>query len=389
MHIPAFYIRTILLVFVVLSAQAQHQKLHQAKLGLPDDNAALRYMRAYAALHQTKVMSSSVAPTLQHYATVPLDAFATELVTAARGALLELHHGARLPHCAWAVSAEDGIIADTSHRGVARELIAVAGLRARLRFRDGQLADATDDLLDAIALARHLTFDGSLASAMMGNYFEQGPIELLAQSLPRLSPAILQQVIARYDALPSSAKMAEVLLSHEKVTRTILLTLLQDKPEKGQLIERLTTLYAFKEGGAEEFLTACGGTANSLRQKIVQLRPRYIKWSGWFRLSPDEFEKKYQAETEELAKTNPVFELLTPSISKMRWNEAYRQTQQALFRAGAAVQLNGKRALSKNLDPYNDQEFQYALTSTGFRLESQLKKDGKSLAINIGTEAEK
>lgn len=46
--------------------------------------------------------------------------------------------------------------------------MSVSGLRARLRFRDGNAAGATSDLLAAMAAARHLSVDGSLASVLVG-----------------------------------------------------------------------------------------------------------------------------------------------------------------------------------------------------------------------------
>ena len=104
---------------------------------------------------------------------------------------------------------EDGPNADTSHRGAVRELIAVAGLRARLRFRDGQLTHATDDVLAAVMAARHLSVDRSLASVLIAHALELGAASLLAQHIPELPAADLLQMAARLDALPAGMTFAD------------------------------------------------------------------------------------------------------------------------------------------------------------------------------------
>jgi hypothetical protein len=118
-------------------------------------NAALRYFRAYAALQQSRPAAIDMVALLEKCQTVALDTRAQEFVNAAEEAMRELHHGAALPQCVWALSVEDGITADTSHRGVARTLTALAVLRARLLFQGGQPTEAVDDLLAAMTLTRH------------------------------------------------------------------------------------------------------------------------------------------------------------------------------------------------------------------------------------------
>jgi hypothetical protein len=90
------------------------------------------------------------------------------------------------------MSAEDGALANTAHRGAILELASVSGLRARIRFRDGNTAGATTDLLAAMAAARHLSQDGSLASVLFAYKLENTLSVILAQNLFRLSEAQLK-----------------------------------------------------------------------------------------------------------------------------------------------------------------------------------------------------
>jgi hypothetical protein len=346
-------------------------------------NAALKYLRAYAAFRQAKAMPPNAASLIEKYSTASLDVPAAELVAAAEDALRELHHGAALRHCDWAVSSEDGPAADTSHRGVARELIAVAGLRARLRFRDGQAAEAAGDLLAAITLARHLSLDGSLASPLIAHALEQEPANLLAHHLPQLGEVELRRVAARLEALPPGASLADALLSHEKISRGTLTRSVRAARGRGDLITRLTALPMLGSGAAD-FLDSCGGTADGIVRRVEELRSRYAGWARRFALPPEQFEKEYAAEATELAKKNPVFRLLTPSVARIRWTAAYRQTQRALLRAAIAAQQSGAEVLNRYPDPYDGQRFEYLRTEGGFRLQSRLKQNGKPLVISIG-----
>jgi hypothetical protein len=348
-----------------------------------NNNAALKYLRAYAALRQTNAWPPKAAGVIDNYLTVSLEGPAAQLISGADDALRELHHGASRRYCDWAISSEDGVAADTSHRGAARELIAVAGLRARFRFSEGRSAEAVDDLLAATTLARHLSGDGSLASAIIAQRLEQGPAVLLARNLPLLSPAELKSTAARFDALPAGASLAGALLSHERITSRLIIRTVRSAHGRDDLIKRLAALPAL-ERNAAEFLGECGGSADSVIRHVEQLRPRYINWTTRFTLPPEEFEKEYEAEAKELGKKNPVFRLLTPSIAQVRWTEAHRRTGQALLRAAIAIQRYGTSRLNRYRDPYDDRPFEHTARAGGFRLQSRLTLKGQPLSLDVG-----
>ncbi len=384
MNILRIHLVILLLLLVSLSGPGQLKGDRVAHPTSHHTNAALKYLRAYAALHQSKAISPDTAKLIENYLTVPLDGAAAELAAAAEDALREMHHGAAIRQCNWGISAKDGIEADTSHRGVARDLIAVASLRARLRFREGRVAEANDDLVAAITLAHHLSLDGTLTSPLIAYTLEQGPTELLARHLPELRRDDLRRLAARFESMPSGANLADVLLSHERISREILIGEVRLASGRQELLKRLAALPGLKTGAAE-FLDACGGTGDGIVRKVEQLRTRYLVWAKRFRLPPEHFEETYKAEAAKLSKTNPVFHLLTPSISRVRWAEAYRQTKRALLQAAIAVQRDGIKGLGRHLDPYDGHPFQYIGTQSGFRLQSRLKQSDKALIISVGT----
>jgi hypothetical protein len=77
-----------------------------------------------------------------------------------------------------------------------KELVAVAEIRSRLRFRDGDMPGAMDDAVAAIAAARHLSVDGSLASVLFAYKMENSVTGILSRNLLRLSSVQLRELAA-------------------------------------------------------------------------------------------------------------------------------------------------------------------------------------------------
>ena len=186
----------LLVAFAPIRCAAQDSAATQP----PPENAAVKYLRADASLRQSYPLAPDAAQTLQKALQAPLDDADEKLVAAADDALVEFDHGAALPFCNWDLSA-DG---NTAHRGAITELVAVSGLRARLRFRDGNSSGAVSDVLASMAAERHLSLDGSLASLLFSYKMEQPgnsgcePLPTVAGPAERISgrPAI---VASRFD----------------------------------------------------------------------------------------------------------------------------------------------------------------------------------------------
>jgi hypothetical protein len=316
------------------------------------------------------------------YLTMALDRPAEELVSAAGDALRELHEGAALPQASWNIRYQDGATADMSHRAAVRDLAAVAGLRARIRFRDGQPSGAADDLLAAVTAARHLSVDGSLASALIAHTLEWQATTLLAQHLRALPGADLPGLALRVDALPASPTFAAALLAHEAIARRILVGEAQAARDRPDLLARVNAL-PLLAGRAADIVDACGGTADGLVRCLEVLQGHYREWSQRGRLSPEDFQKAYDAAAPSLADPT-AFRLLLPALPRLRWHFAYHDTQRALFRAALAVEAAGVTALARHVDPYDGRQFSHMPTPAGFRLASRLTQGAHALAILVG-----
>jgi hypothetical protein len=354
------------------------------------ENAAVKYLRADVALRQSYPLPPDAGSKLEKALESPLDGEGEKLVAAADEALVEFHHGAALKTCDWELSIEDGPLADTSHRGATKELVAVSGLRARLRFRDGNLPGAMNDALAAMAAARHLSVDGTLASVLFAYKLERMISGVLERNLDQFSPSQLNELAIGLDALPSGSTLGDAFEA-EKVLRKDLLPMAQGAKTRSELIERLRNGIPFLQSNevlAAEIVDGCSGSVNGFVNCVNQQQSFYISWAPRFRLSPEQFETEYQVEIAELSKKNPLIRMLTPALQRFRWEEAYCQTRRALLHAAIAVRLHGTGALSRHLDPYDGIPFLYISVDGGFRLESLLKDNGVSLSLTIvpGTE---
>jgi hypothetical protein len=352
----------------------------------PTENAAVKYLRADASLRQSYALPSNAAEKLQKAVESPLDAEDERLVAAADEALLEFRHGAAIERCDWVMSAEDGPLASTAHRGAIRELVAVAEIRARLRFRNGDTPGALGDVLAAMAAARHLSVDGSLASVLFAYKLENTVAGVLVQNLVRFSPAQLHELSSGLNALPRGSNLSTALESEKLSRNDFLLAIIQGAKTRGELVEQLLhniPALASNRGLAAEIVDGCGGSVKGYVNCVDQQHSFYVSWAPRFTLPPEQFEKAYKVEFDELSKTNPVVRQFTPALWRFRWTEAYEQTRRALLHTAIAVRLDGPNALNQHFDPYDRKPFTYTAVDGGFRLESLLTESGIPISLSI------
>jgi hypothetical protein len=355
--------------------------------GSPQDmeNAAVKYLRADASLRQSYALAPDAAGKLLRSLESPLDGEDEKLVAAAEDALVEFRHGTTLKRCEWSMSEEDGPLANTAHRGAIMELVAVSGLRARLRFRDGDSSGAMGDALAAMAATRHLSLDASLASVLFAHKLENALSGILAQNLGRFSPAQLNELASGLDSLPSGSNLATAFES-EKVRRNDFLDIANGAKSRDQLIVLLLGKIPILQSNralASEIVDGCGGSVGGFAACVNQQHSFYEAWVRRFSLPPEEFERAYKAEIEQASRANPVIRQFTPALPRFRWAEAYSQTRRALLQAAIAIRLDGPCALDRHLDPYDRNPFSYIPVDSGFRLESHLREGGTSISLSI------
>jgi hypothetical protein len=368
-----------------LGAQTPSAGNHQSA-----ENAAVKYLRADASLRQSYPLPPDAVTNLQKSVESPLDVEDEKLIAAAADALVEFHHGAASSRCDWVMSSEDGPLANTAHRGAIKELVAVAEIRSRLRFRDDDIPGAIDDAVAAMTAARYLSVDGSLASVLFAYRIENSVRGIVARNLDLLSKVQLRELENAINGLPSGSDL-KIALDSEKLNRNDILDSVQGAKTRDDLIvgllRNIPVLKSNRELAAQ-IVDGCGGSVKGFTDCVDQQQAFYRSWVPRFALPPDEFEKAYKAEFDGLSKTNPVVWQFTPALPRLRWAEAYEQTRRALLRTAIAVRLDGPKAVSLSPDPYNRKPFAYFALGEGFRLESQLVDGGIPISLSIVPGAE-
>jgi hypothetical protein len=366
-------------IFILLLA------FHARAFAQPTDrNAAVQYLRADVALHQAYPLPPQAWVKLEQALEEPLSAEDEKLAAAASEALAELQHGANSKICDWQISAEDGALANTAHRGAVMELVAVSALRARIRLRDGNDNGAIADLLAAYAAARHLSLDGSIASVLIGYKLEREVTAVLQNAIALLTPAELEMLESGLAALPQGSSMQNAITA-EKLNRNDLAGIIGHAHTRDELVSRMAEIpfLANDRAKAQEVVDGCGGSLAGVMNCIDKQRAFYEKWTANFGLPPETFQQQYDPDYASASVGNPILERFTPMLSRFRWAEAYNNTRRALLHAAIAVQWGGVKELSRYPDPSNDRPFNYTQSANGFVLESSLKENGKPISLSV------
>src|SRR5713226_7712684 len=295
----------------------------------PNTNAALSYWQAFATLpHLTDAEQNKLT---SECLTMPLDAPTREPVDKADYALQMMHRGAALPQCDWGVGSEEGIYARLPHVPAARVLCSLACLRARMRFEEGRNALAVNDILAGMALGRHVSQDGLMIVLLIGYNIEHRMSDTLALYLPKLDAKEIQDVRKRLATLPAGGSAAKSLSIEEKFGLDWLIRTVKDTKDNDKLLAQLSPLFMREGPGrstpqeqlakAGEFIQACGGTGDGVVRFAEKARPSYAFMAAKLELPPDEFEKVFQLEEKKQA-DNPVFQVIFPSLRKIRLQQA-------------------------------------------------------------------
>jgi hypothetical protein len=353
-------------------------------------NAALKYWQAFATL--PKLTAAEVQKLTGECLTLPLDAHTKETVTKAEYALQMLHEGAALPRCVWGIPYEDGLYVLLPHVEGVHVLSALACLRARIRFEEGHNAEAIDDLVAAMTLARHVSPDGILLTVVYGYNIERYPTETLALYLPKLDPKTIRELKTRLDALPAGGNPAAAMAYEEKSSLDWFVRTVKETKDKERLVALLSPLFLSegeKKGQdptekARVFLEECGGSVAGVLKFAEEMRPCYASMAKKLELPVEEFEKEYEREAMKRA-GNPVFKAFFPAVPKCRRAQARAEVRRALLLAALAVQLEGRDALKSRPDPVIGGPFEYVAFEGGFELRSKLKgQDDKPIMLTVG-----
>lgn len=341
-------------------------------------NAALKYWQAFAQL--PKLSDEESQKLYAECLTMPLDAHARDLAEESAYALEMLHYGAALPRCNWGVDHEPGFWTRLPQAHASQALTAIAVLRARLRFEDGQAADAATDLIDCLTLARQVSVNGVSIIVLVGYNIEARSSQALAAGLPKLNATQLKNLQTRLKTLPASGSPAKALPFEEKSFEISFLRPVKETKDKEDLVTLLRHVLALATEGkgsgsleqARAFLEGCGGTAEGVLEKAAEMKASYVRMAAALNRSMEEFVEVWEREGK-LQANNPVFKVFVSRLPIMRWKQSEAEVRRALLLAAVAVQLEGRDALRSVPDPVVGGPFEYAAFEGGFELRSKLE----------------
>jgi hypothetical protein len=343
-------------------------------------------MPKFTDAEQTKLVAECL--------TMPLDAHARETVSKAEYAFKMMHQGAALPRCDWGIDWEaEGIEVLLPQMGAARALSSLACIRARMRFEEGRIAEALDDLVAATCMGRQVSQDGSLIGVLVGYHIEARMSEAVALHLPRLDNETIKKLKMRIDALPEGGNPAVGMRVCEEKTLDWFMNKVKSAKDQKGLVDVITPfalLAANPEGikkgeqpSGQAMLDQLGGNAAAVLKFAEDTRPSYPLIAEKLTLPLGEFEKEFAVETKRQA-GNPVFKLFFPAVAKVRQSQARAEIRRALLAAAFAVQLDGPDALNAHPDPVAGGPFEYTKFPGGFELRSKFESQNAPLVLSVG-----
>ena len=130
--------------------------------------------------------------------------------------------------CDWGIDMSDGTETLLPHLSRCKAVAQAAQFRARWECEHGRDAEACDDLLASIVLARNVARDGTLISVLVQNAAEAIDYHTIAWNFGSFSLKTLAQLAAGLDAAPARATVADAITTEKAMFRDWLLRQMTD-----------------------------------------------------------------------------------------------------------------------------------------------------------------
>jgi hypothetical protein len=234
------------------------------------------------------------------------------------------------------------------------------------------------DILAAMTLCRHTTWDGSLPSIVTCFANERRLSETLAHYLPGLDAQTLKDLTKRLGALPAGGSLAAGVRQEQLLESGWFVRKVREAKDRDSLLAFLGRMCNNSHDEGRALLDGCGGTAAGVIKRTEELRAWYPVLAKQMELPLDQFAKEQDQAARKLG-ANPMYKMWAPAIISCRWRQAEADIRRALLSAAVAVQEGGIHALKTHPDPVLGGPFEYVPFAGGFELRSKWP-DEKSLA---------
>ena len=298
--------------------------------------------------------------------------------------------------CDWGTDLSAGPATLLPQLAPAKEVMVATRLRLAWDLQHGRQAEACDDLLAAITLARSLPRNGLLISLLVQIAMESIGCYMVAENFYQFSPEALQQLAAGLEATPPRGTVAgcvpgEKALSQHWMLRRIEELQRANPADDAKVMAEIRKLFALvfdeldREGLGEKaqeapwwerVVRAAGGTSEGVVKLIHDLEPFNQKLAGVLALPYGEYQqqmKQLKAETQQSA--NPLPGLGLAFWENSRDREFKGLVNLALLRAALEYKLHGQSGLQSVADPCGQgplgfRRFIFQGVDRGFELKS-------------------
>ena len=290
--------------------------------------------------------------------------------------------------CDWGIDLTAGPFALLPGLARAKGVAQAARVRAMWDLQNGQQAEARDDLLAAFALARNVSQDGVLISALVQIAMENILLSTVAENFYQFSPETLKQLVDGIDASPARNTVAQCMALEKYTFHDWLLgkidQLQKDNPgNEKRVLEQVRALIVGVGGDEspdlefpDKVIKAAGGTVDGVINLLRELDPIYQRASGLMALPYREFQPQITAFNADIAKNpNPLVGMSFSAYDKCRQKEFGVQVSLAMTRAAVEYKLHGNAGVKTVSDPCGSgpfafQRFVFEGVDRGFELKS-------------------
>ncbi|MEM9365407.1 MAG: hypothetical protein AAGD07_05385 [Planctomycetota bacterium] len=348
-----------------------------------DNNAALSYWQAFALLPPIDESARDELASVMRGEAAVSDAM-REIVMASEHSLEFLHRGVHIESCAWGLAFELGPYAYLPHLGKARELSRTALMRARIRFKAGQVQEGIDDTLAAIRLGRHVGQDGVivLINILVGFAIELEAIETIADSLHRLNQQQRDDFEQELNRFPSRFDMKVAIQGERDVFLGWLLREIESGRSRDRIVDlaaesvKPQTIAQIKEASSEQLREWARETGVLYEAVIAAVsKPNETLATA----------ERLEAQIEGQVASNPVTKMFLPAFGSTRLARKRYVTKKAQLSAAFALFRSGASALELEelRDPFGNGPFELHRVDEGVELVSDLKRGDTAVTLRV------
>lgn len=354
-----------------------------------DINPALRYYQAFNAAQNVPRENHDELNT-NEWRGRKLTAKFGELVSGYNSAFKLLRKAARTEvPCDWGLDLNEGPELLLPHLAQAKGISQMARLRCMWDLQNGRQAEACEDLLATLGLARNLPGDGTLISVLVQIAMENILISTVAENFHQFTPESLKQLEEGFASAPARGTVAEAIAKGESSLPIWLTRKVQEaqKNHPGNDAAAMAEIRATFQGAVgpgedgkptdiTERVMKAAGTSDGLLKLIAAMLPMYERAVTILSLPRADYEAQigpFMAEVQ--SSPNPLIAEFFPALTKVQPKEFATLTKLAMLRAAVEYKLHGEAGFNSVKDPTGDgpftmQRFVFEGVDRGFEIKS-------------------